>query len=77
MSFIIAVHVKEGIVLAGDSRTTYTQTAKSGDVTTIKIGTHTTDTTNKVFLCQIILALLLVETHLLMEFQLQDILNHS
>ena len=51
MSFIIAVHVKEGMVLAGDSRTTYTQTAKSGDVTTIKIGTHTTDTTNKVFLC--------------------------
>ena len=50
MSFIIAVHVKEGMVLAGDSRTTYTQTAKSGDVTTIKIGTHTTDTTNKVFL---------------------------
>ena len=51
MSFIIAVHVKEGMVLAGDSRTTYTQTAKSGDVTTIKIGTRTTDTTNKVLLC--------------------------
>lgn len=28
MSFIIAVHVKEGIVLASDSRTTYTQTVK-------------------------------------------------
>lgn len=51
MSFIIAVHVKEGIVLASDSRTTYTQTTKSGNHTTVKIGTHTTDTTNKTFLC--------------------------
>ena len=77
MSFIIAVHVKEGMVLAGDSRTTYTQTAKSGDVTTIKIGTHTTDTTNKVFLCPNNIGIATLETHLLMEFQLQDILNHS
>lgn len=51
MSFIIAVHVKEGIVLASDSRTTYTETTKSGKLTTIKYGTHTTDTTNKTFLC--------------------------
>ncbi len=51
MSFIIAVHVKEGIVLASDSRTTYTQTVRNGDVTTIRIGTNTTDTTNKTFLC--------------------------
>ena len=51
MSFIIAVHVKEGIVLASDSRTTYTQTSKVGNQTTIRIGTHTTDTTNKTFLC--------------------------
>lgn len=51
MSFIIAVHVKEGIVLASDSRTTYTQTTKVGNQTTVKIGTHTTDTTNKTFLC--------------------------
>ena len=40
MSFIIAVHVKEGMVLAGDSRTTYTQTAKSGDVTTTNWHTY-------------------------------------
>ena len=51
MSFIIAVHVKEGIVLASDSRTTYTQTVKKGDLTTVKFGTHTTDTTDKTFLC--------------------------
>lgn len=51
MSFIIAVHVKEGIVLASDSRTTYTQTTRNENLTTIKIGTHTTDTTNKTFLC--------------------------
>ena len=51
MSFIIAVHVKEGIVLASDSRTTYTQTVRNGSLTTVKIGTHTTDTTNKTFLC--------------------------
>lgn len=51
MSFIISVHVKEGIVLASDSRTTYTKTEKNGDTTTVKIGTHITDTTNKTFLC--------------------------
>lgn len=51
MSFIIAVHVKEGIVLASDSRTTYTQTIQNDNITTVKIGTHTTDTTNKTFLC--------------------------
>ena len=51
MSFIIAVHVKEGIVLASDSRTTYTQTIQNNNITTVKIGTHTTDTTNKTFLC--------------------------
>ena len=51
MSFIIAVHVKEGIVLASDSRTTYTQTIRDGNLTTVRIGTHTTDTTEKTFLC--------------------------
>lgn len=29
MSFLIAVHVNEGIVLASDRRTTYTNTQKS------------------------------------------------
>ena len=42
MSFIIAVHVKEGIVLASDSRTTYTQSIRNGNITTVKIGTHKT-----------------------------------
>lgn len=51
MSFVIAVHVKEGIVLASDSRVTYSHTSKSGNQTTVKIGIHTTDTTNKIFLC--------------------------
>lgn len=51
MSFIIAVHVKEGIVLASDSRTTYTHTDTDGDRTVMKIGVYTTDTTNKTFLC--------------------------
>lgn len=51
MSFIIAVHVKEGIVLASDSRTTYTQTTNDGDKQIVRIGTHTTDTTYKTFMC--------------------------
>lgn len=51
MSFIIAVHVNEGIVLASDSRTTYTETNDNKGIKTIKIGTHTTDTTQKTFLC--------------------------
>lgn len=37
MSFIIAVHVKEGIVLASDSRTTYTQTIQNNNITTVKL----------------------------------------
>lgn len=31
MSFLIAVHVNEGIVLASDRRTTYTNTQTCGD----------------------------------------------
>lgn len=73
MSFIIAVHVKEGIVLASDSRTTYTQTIQNNNITTVKIGTHTTDTTNKTFCAQIILAFPLVAMLLLMGLQLLDI----
>ena len=51
MSFIIAVHVKEGIVLASDSRTTYSQTSEENGKVVHRIGTHTTDTTYKTFLC--------------------------
>ena len=48
MSFIIAVHVGEGIVLAGDSRTTYTITHANGSR---DIGVHATNATEKLFLC--------------------------
>lgn len=51
MSFLIAVHVNEGIVLASDRRTTYTNTKKMGDIIVERIGIHTTNTTDKTFLC--------------------------
>ena len=52
MSFIIVVHVGEGIVLASDSRTTYTNTQILEDKTVVKhVGIHTTDTTDKTFIC--------------------------
>ena len=51
MSFIISVYVGEGIVLASDSRTTYTNTKTDGNHTISQIGIHTTDTTDKTFLC--------------------------
>ena len=47
MSLIICVHVEEGIVLAGDSRSSYNKT--DGNIT--QVGVHTTNTTNKVFSC--------------------------
>ena len=42
MSFLIAVHVNEGIVLASDRRTTYTNTQTCGDTIIQRIGIHTT-----------------------------------
>lgn len=52
MSFIIAVHVNEGIVLASDRRTTYVNTLKQQGGTIVKnVGIHTTDSTDKTFLC--------------------------
>ncbi len=52
MSFLIAVYVNEGIVLASDRRTTYTNTQKTPDGTVVKrIGIHTTNSTDKTFLC--------------------------
>lgn len=51
MSFIIAVYVGEGIVLASDSRTTYSNTQTTGNQTIQTIGIHTTNTTDKAFLC--------------------------
>lgn len=52
MSLIIAVHVNEGIVLAGDRRATYTDTitTQTGDKLQ-RMGIHITDSTDKVFIC--------------------------
>jgi hypothetical protein len=51
MSFIIAVHVNEGIVLASDRRTTYTRTQQNGDRTIERIGIHVTNSAEKTFVC--------------------------
>ena len=51
MSFLIAVHVNEGIVLASDRRTTYTNTQTRGDTIIQRIGIHTTNSTDKTFPC--------------------------
>ena len=51
MSFLIAVHVNEGIVLASDRRTTYTNTQQLGDTVVQRIGIHTTNSTDKTFVC--------------------------
>ena len=52
MSLIITVHTNEGIIMASDSRITYTITNKNSDGTFEKqIGIQTTDNTYKTFLC--------------------------
>ena len=51
MSFLIAVHVNEGIVLASDRRTTYTNTTAVEDRIIQQIGIHTTNSTDKTFIC--------------------------
>lgn len=51
MSFLIAVHVNEGIVLASDRRTTYTNTQTIDNKTVQRIGIHTTNSTDKTFIC--------------------------
>lgn len=51
MSFIIAVHVNEGIVVASDSRSTLNKQQDRNGKTIIQSGVHTTDTTYKTFLC--------------------------
>lgn len=52
MSFIITVHTNEGIIMASDSRITYSKinALPNGNVETI-IGSQITDTTYKTFLC--------------------------
>ena len=51
MSFLIAVYVNEGMVLASDRRITYTDTENDGDITIKRIGIHTSNSTDKTFLC--------------------------
>ena len=51
MSFLIAVHVNEGIVLASDRRTTYTNTQTVGNKVVQRIEIHTTESTDKTFTC--------------------------
>ena len=51
MSFLIAVYVNEGIVLASDRRTTYTNTQINNNLIVKHIGIHSTDSTDKTFTC--------------------------
>lgn len=51
MSFIITVYVNDGIVMASDRRTTYTNTTEMNGSIIRNIGIHTTNSTDKTFLC--------------------------
>lgn len=51
MSFLIAVYVNEGIVLASDRRSTYSNTTVTEGRVIQKIGIHTTNSTDKTFIC--------------------------
>lgn len=51
MSFLVAVYVNEGIVLASDRRSTYTQTENINGLPVQKIGIHVTNSTDKTFIC--------------------------
>ena len=51
MSFLIAVYVNEGIVLASDRRTTYTNTQTIDNTVIQRIGIHTTNSSEKTFIC--------------------------
>ena len=51
MSFLVAVYVHEGIVLASDRRTTYSNTQTIDQKVIQRIGVHTTNSTDKTFLC--------------------------
>ena len=51
MSFIIAIQVREGFVMASDSRITFTSTeSPANGQQVVKLGTHISDTTYKTFL---------------------------
>ena len=50
MSFIISVYTNEGIIMASDSRATFTSTVNNPDGTVERlVGVQTTDTTYKTF----------------------------
>lgn len=52
MSLLITVYTNEGIVMASDSRITYTDTEKGSDGTAVKrVGIQSTDSAYKTFLC--------------------------
>lgn len=51
MTFIIAVHVNEGIVLASDRRTTYSRYITHDSTIENYVGIHVTNSTDKTFLC--------------------------
>lgn len=51
MSFLIAVYVNEGIVLASDRRVTYNATTNQNGSVIPQIVLHITNSTDKTFLC--------------------------
>lgn len=51
MSILIAVYVNEGIVLASDRRSIYSNTVESEGIIVQKIGMHSTNSTDKTFIC--------------------------
>lgn len=53
MSFIIALHIGEGLVMASDSRITYNTTSNNADGSkSIQLGVHFSNSTPKTFLTQ-------------------------
>lgn len=51
MSFLIAVYVNEGMVLASDRRTTYNNKETNGNIIIERLGIHSSNSTDKTFLC--------------------------
>ena len=63
MSFLIAVYVNEGIVLASDRRTTYNNTQVENGILIQKIGIHTNILQIKPLYVLMVLVSLLVVMH--------------
>jgi len=51
MSLIVTICTSEGLIMASDSRSTYTKTELRDGKVIVKFGAHYTDTTYKTFLC--------------------------